>query len=716
MKKDNFWEMGDSGPCGPCSEIHVDLRDDEDRQKVSGASLINKDHPLVIEIWNLVFIQYNRKADGSLESLPQKHVDTGMGFERLCMILQNKKSNYDTDVFQPLLKKISSLAKISYGKEEEKDIAMRVIADHLRAVAFAIADGQLPSNTGAGYVIRRILRRAVRYGYTFLNFREPFIAQILPALEDVMADSFPELKKQAGLIAKVITEEESSFLHTLETGIARLNQIINEHKGLDSKVVHGKQAFELFDTYGFPLDLTQLILGEKGFSVNIREFNDAMAKQKDRSRSAAVQELSDWVVLSKDDKEEFIGYDHLTAKVHITRYRKVTSKKKTFYQLVFNYTPFYAESGGQVGDQGYIKHAEEKISIRDTQKENNVIIHIADKLPSNPDLEFEAFVKKDFRQDTMRNHTASHLLHNALRSVLGEHVEQKGSLVNPKHLRFDFSHFEKLSDEKIREIEKTVNQLIINNAPLKEKKAIPMDEAQEMGAVALFGEKYGDLVRVIQFGDSIELCGGTHVSGTGEVGLFKILSESSIASGIRRIEAITGIRSDEYVNDQLKVLENIQALFKSSTGILENVKELIEENGQLKKEVEKIERGKVKELKGDLINKIKLLGNTQVIKSLVPIKDAGGIKDLLFQIRAEHKNTVAIIGAVINGKPNLSIMITDDLVSLNGWNAGQTIREAAKLMQGGGGGQPFFATAGGKNPDGLEDAMNKAYNILFNPV
>jgi len=715
-KKDNFWEMGESGPCGPCSEIHVDMRDDADRLKIPGTSLVNKDHPLVIEIWNLVFIQYNRKADGKLESLPQKHVDTGLGFERLCMILQNKKSNYDTDIFQPLLQQISSLAKIEYGKYEEKDIAMRVIADHLRAVAFAIADGQLPTNTGAGYVIRRILRRAVRYGYTFLDFREPFMGRIMPALIGVMGESFPELDKQSTLISKVISEEESSFLRTLETGIDRLNQVISEHGDIDSKVVHGKQAFELFDTFGFPLDLTQLILSEKGLSVNIREFNDEMAKQKTRSRSAAEQVISDWTILREDDKEEFIGYDHLSSKVLITRYRHVISKKKTSFQLVFNYTPFFAESGGQVGDQGYIQCKEEKISIRDTQKENNVIIHITDKLPSNPIEEFEAVVKKNMRKDIMRNHTATHLLHHTMRTILGNHIEQKGSLVKSNHFRFDFSHFEKLSNETLLEIETTVNQLIRDNIPLKEKKAIPMDEAKEMGATALFGEKYGDLVRVIQFGDSIELCGGTHVKGTGEIGFFKILSEGSIAAGIRRIEAFTGIHSEQFVTKQLNTLDEIQAMFKNSSELLGSVRQLIEENERLTKEIELFEKRKVKELKANLLKQINMVHNTQVIKSVVPLQDAGSIKDLLFQIRGENKNLVAIIGAVINGKPNLSIMITDDLIKLNGWNAGKTISEAARKMQGGGGGQPFFATAGGKNPDGLDNAMNEAFNLIFNNI
>ena len=515
-KKDNFWEMGETGPCGPCSEIHIDLRDDDERAKTPGKTLVNKDHPLVIEIWNLVFIQYNRKMGGKLENLPDKHVDTGMGFERLCMALQGKKSNYDTDIFQPLIGKLSHLSGIKYTAHEKSDVAMRVIADHLRAISFSIADGQLPSNTGAGYVIRRILRRAVRYGYTFLNINEPFMAKLIPTLCDTMAEAFPELIAQGNLIEKVITEEESAFLKTLEAGIIRLDQIIKNHEGLDLKVVSGKQAFELYDTFGFPLDLTELVLHEKGYSVNFREFEEEMTKQKSRSRSAAEQETTDWTVLLTDGLEEFIGYDHISSTVKIVRYREVSTKSKTLYHLVFNYTPFYAESGGQVGDTGTIEHNGEKIQVLDTQKENNVIIHKVSKLPTDLSGSFIAKVNPSKRKDTMRNHTATHLLHHALRNVLGDHVEQKGSLVNHNHLRFDFSHYEKLSDDQIEEIEKIVNHLIRSNISLSEHKDVPMDEAISMGAIALFGEKYGDLVRVIKFGDSVELCGGTHVSATGE--------------------------------------------------------------------------------------------------------------------------------------------------------------------------------------------------------
>ena len=712
-KKDNFWEMGDTGPCGPCSEIHLDIRDEEERKKVSGAELVNMDHPLVIEIWNLVFIQYNRKKGNSLENLPQQHVDTGMGFERLCMALQGVKSNYDTDIFQPLIGEISRIAGIKYTASEKTDIAMRVIADHLRAIAFSISDGQLPSNTGAGYVIRRILRRAVRYAYTFLNLNEPFMAKLIPALLDTIDDAFPELGSQRDLIEKVISEEEQTFLRTLESGIIRLDQIIKAHDGIESKVVNGKRAFELYDTFGFPLDLTELVLNENGFSVNTREFEAEMEKQKSRSRSAAVQETSDWVVLAEDELEEFIGYNHLTAEVKIMRYRQVISKKKKHYHLVFNFTPFYAESGGQVGDTGSIEQNGEKIRILDTQKENNVIIHIADKLPSDPSASFDARIDRDKRLDTMRNHTATHLMHHALREVLGRHVEQRGSLVNNQYLRFDFSHYEKLSPEQLEDIEKMVNSLIRQNIKLSETNNVPMEEAKSMGAMALFGEKYSDLVRVIQFGDSVELCGGTHVKATGEIGFCKIISEGSIASGIRRIEAISGQRAETWVRNQIHIMNEIMSMFSSNSELASTVRQVVEENASLRKEIDKISKEKLKETKVYLFRQSETIKDTQLIKSVVNLPDAGLIRDLAFQMRAENKNLVLIVGAIINGKPNLSIMITDDLVEANNWNAGKVIREAAKKMQGGGGGQPFFATAGGKNPDGLQEAINTAYKLLF---
>ena len=711
-KKDNFWEMGDTGPCGPCSEIHIDLRDDEERRSVDAKNLINKDHPQVIEIWNLVFIQYNRTKDGSLVPLPQKHVDTGMGFERLCMALQGKKSNYDTDIFQPVISRIAAIAGTTYGHQEDQDIAMRVIADHLRAVAFAIADGQLPTNTGAGYVIRRILRRAVRYGYTFLNQKAPFMAGVLPALNEVMGEAYPELVKQANLIERVITEEENAFLRTLETGITRLNQIILEHQDIDSRVIHGKQAFELFDTYGFPLDLTQLILSEKGLAVNTREFDTEMAKQKDRSRAAAEQEVGDWVQLQPDDEEEFIGYTHLSSKVKITRYRQVSSKKGSFYQLVFNFTPFYAESGGQVGDQGFITQGKKTIQIRDTQKENNLIIHLADELPEDPKGEIEAIVTESRRLSTMRNHSATHLLHHVLRQVLGTHVEQKGSLVHPDHLRFDFSHFEKLEKTVIQDIENRVNRMIRMNIQLNELKDLPMDDAKKLGAMALFGEKYGDLVRVIRFGDSVELCGGTHVHATGEIGFFKITSEGSIAAGIRRIEAITGERAEEYINDRLELLDEIQTMFKNSADVLDAIQKLSEENAGLRKEMDKIEKLRVKQLKDDLIASMEEINGVGLISSAVEVAGPGNIKDMLFQLKGELGSFVAIIGGIFDQKPNLNIMISDDLVQRGALHAGNIVREAAKKMQGGGGGQPFFASAGGKNPDGLQEAINEAERII----
>jgi alanyl-tRNA synthetase len=712
-KKDNFWEMGDTGPCGPCSEIHLDLRTDEERNNLPGTELVNKDHPLVIEIWNLVFIQYNRKVGGKLENLPESHVDTGMGFERLCMALQGKTSNYDTDIFQPLILKISEIAGIKYKANEKTDIAMRVIADHIRAISFSIAEGQLPSNTGAGYVIRRILRRAVRYAYTFLNLGEPFMAKLLPALSESMSDAFPELKSQMHLVEKVVTEEESTFLRTLESGIKRLEQIIDNMKGTPLKVVDGKQAFELYDTYGFPLDLTELILHEKGYTVNLREFDKEMEKQKSRSRSAAEQETSDWIMVNENETEGFLGHEHLSSEVKIVRFRQVTSRNNKKYQLVFNNTPFYAESGGQVGDTGYIEKDGEKIWILDTQKENNVIIHITEKLPADPSGTFRATVNSGKRSDTKRNHTATHLLHHALRKVLGEHVEQKGSLVNEKHLRFDFSHYEKPGDDAIRRIEKMVNQLIRADIRLEEHRGLPMDEALDMGAIALFGEKYGEKVRVIRFGDSVELCGGTHVDATGEIGFFKIISEGSIAAGIRRIEAITGIAAEEWVYEKTSTLDIISSLFKNSTNLLDSVNSLMEENSELKKKLEGFEKDRVKSIKSELLKNIDTSGDIEIIKSIVDINDAGQIRDLAFQLRGERENLVLILGAVIKGKPNLSIMISDNLVSKNGWDAGKTVREAARKIQGGGGGQPFYATAGGKNPDGLQDAVNEAYNILF---
>jgi len=713
-KKDNFWEMGETGPCGPCSEVHVDLRDDSERKQVDGLDLVNKNHPLVIEIWNLVFIQYNRKADGSLVSLPQKHVDTGMGFERLCMAIQGVKSNYDTDIFQPIIKKIAAETGFVYGTSEQTDIAMRVVADHLRAVAFSICDGQLPSNTGAGYVIRRILRRSVRYAYTFLNVRKPFLAKLYLTLIEVMGDAFPELESQKDLAKKVITEEEVSFLKTLETGITRLDQVIADALKNNLREVSGKVAFELYDTYGFPLDLTQLILAEKKMSANLNEFNQEMDLQKNRSRSAQEQQTGDWTLVHPGDKVEFVGYDHMEVDIKITKYRSVKTSKKTLYNLVFNKTPFYAESGGQVGDTGYIEHDGEKISIKDTQKENNLIVHITDKLPKDPSASFRAIVNSVKRIDTKRHHSATHLLHFALRSVLGNHVEQKGSLVSPDYLRFDFSHYQKVTADELLSIEKAVNQMILENFPLQEKRDLPMAEAKKLGAMALFGEKYGDHVRVIQFGNSIELCGGTHVQATGELGLFKILSEGSIAAGIRRIEAISGLVAENYYRKQDQIFAKLAGLLKNNTNIPEAVSQIIEENARQKHIIEKFENEQLNRLKKQLLNQIKTVNDFNVIKEIVNLNDSGQIRDLAFQLHREQKRLILLLGAVISDKPNLSIMITDDLVSEKGWNAGTIVREAAKLMQGGGGGQPFFATAGGKNPNGLNAALDKALELLNN--
>lgn len=708
-KKDNFWEMGDTGPCGPCSEVHVDIRNDEERAKTPGVELVNQDHPQVIEIWNLVFIQYNRKSSGELVSLPAKHVDTGMGFERLCMVLQGKQSNYDTDVFQTTIAEIGKLSGKKYGNDEKQDIAMRVIADHLRAIAFAIADGQLPSNNKAGYVIRRILRRAVRYGYTFLGFREAFIYSLVPVLKAQMGDAFPELKAQEELIAKVIKEEEESFLRTLETGLKLLDGIINKTEG---KIVNGKDAFTLYDTYGFPLDLTELILKENGLSVNQKEFAAEMEQQKSRSRNAAAQEAGDWVIIKKDEKEEFIGYDHLTAEVHITRYRKIKTKKKELFHLAFSYTPFYAESGGQIGDKGYIEANGEKISILDTQKENNLIIHITDKLPSDPNSTFKAVVPEQARQLTANNHSATHLLDYALRKVLGTHVEQKGSLVTPDYLRFDFSHFQKVSEEELIQIQRIVNQMIRENLSGEIFNNVPMNEAQEMGAIALFGEKYGELVRVVKFGESVELCGGTHVKSTGQIGMFQITSESAISAGVRRIEAITADKVEALMEQNTTIVKQARLNLNNPKDIPSAIQELQEANKELAKQLEAFARKEAMGIKSDLKSKIEAINGINVLTAKVPLNDPQLIKDLAFQLKGEIDNLFLVLGAEVNGKANLSIMISDNLVKEKGLNAGQIIRDAAKAIQGGGGGQPFYATAGGRNADGLDEAFVIAKQVL----
>ena len=711
-KKDNFWEMGDSGPCGPCSEIHVDIRSEAEIAKIPGVELVNKSHPQVIEIWNLVFIQFNRKANGQLEELPAKHVDTGMGFERLCMAIQGVTSNYDTDIFQNTITEIGKLCNIKYGDNEKTDIAMRVIADHLRAVAFAIADGQLPSNNKAGYVIRRILRRAVRYGYTFLNFREAFIFKLVAVLRETMGEAFPELVSQQVLIEKVIKEEEESFLRTLTTGIRLLDDIISKAKQENLAEIQGKDAFVLFDTFGFPFDLTELIARENGLGVDEAGFKVEMEAQKNRSRNAAAQETDDWVEIRKIDQTEFLGYDKLEAEIRIARYRKVTQQKKTFYQLVFDQTPFYGESGGQVGDSGTIESDGKKTTIFDTQKENNLIVHLVEKLPENPSDFFQANVNSERRMNIANNHTATHLLHAALRQVLGTHVEQKGSLVNADHLRFDFSHFQKMTDEEIERVEEIVNAKIRMNSVLEENRSMPIEQAKNSGAMMLFGEKYGEAVRVIKFGESVELCGGTHVPATGNIGLLKIVSESAIAAGVRRIEAITAARAEKYVNDQIKTLNNVRETIKGSKDILGSVSALLQQNAELSKQLESFQRESLKIIKANLKSKVLVEKGVNIISGIVEIDDAALLKDLAFQLKGEVENLYLVLGTEINGKPNLTIMISENIVAEKGLDAGKIVREAGREIQGGGGGQPFYATAGGKNAAGLQAAIEKALSFL----
>ena len=708
-KKDNFWEMGDTGPCGPCSEIHVDLRDDSERKKLDGSELINKNHPLVIEIWNLVFIQYNRKSDGKLESLPNKHVDTGMGFERLCMVVQNKQSNYDTDIFQPLIKQISQIAGIQYGKDESSDIAMRVVADHLRAISFSIADGQIPSNIKAGYVIRRILRRAVRYGYTFLSQSEPFLHNLVEVLAKNMGGAFPELKEQQELIEKVIYEEEIGFLKTLDTGMHLLDQIMTKSQ---SEIIDGKVAFELYDTYGFPLDLTELILKENNQVVNREEFEQEMKNQKERSRNAAVVETEDWIILKEDNVEEYIGYQRAESDIFITRYRKVKSKGKEYYQLVFNITPFYAESGGQIGDTGYIEADGERISIHDTIKENELTIHITSDLPQKTTEKFHAVVNLDRRNLISNNHTATHLLHHALREVLGSHVEQKGSLVTPDHLRFDFSHFQKITDEEIIKIETIVNKLIRANLQQEARTNITLEEAQESGAIALFGEKYGDLVRTIKFGSSVELCGGIHVKATGQIGFFKIITEGAIAAGIRRIEAMTARKAEQYIQEQINLVKEITSQIKGSKDLLQDIRNLVKQNTRLNKRLEAFERDGVKLVMKNLLTKVNRINDMNVIAEEIRIPSAERIKDLAFQLKKEVKDLFLILGAEVDGKANLAIMISDNLVKGKELDARIIIKEVAKEIKGGGGGQPFFATAGGQDPSGIKSAILQAKEIV----
>jgi len=709
-KKDNFWEMGEQGPCGPCSEIHVDIRSKEEKVKISGKDLINKDHPHVVEIWNLVFMQYNRKANGSLEDLPEKHIDTGMGFERLCMVLQNVRSNYDTDVFTPIIREIETITDTEYGKNEKVDIAIRVISDHVRAVAFSIADGQLPSNTGAGYVIRRILRRAVRYGFTFLNTKEPFIYRLVEGLGKKMGNVFPEVKKHKQLIENVIKEEETSFLRTLDQGLLLLDKIIG---GTKQGVVSGKKAFELYDTYGFPIDLTALILNEKGLSLDEKGFNEELEKQKKRSRAASEMTTDDWTILIDDAEEEFVGYDTLEVNVKLTRYRKVVSKKDgEMYQLVFNMTPFYAEGGGQVGDKGYLEDAHgDVVYILDTKKENNVIIHFAKNLPKHLNETFKAVVDANQRYRTACNHTATHLLHQALREVLGDHVEQKGSAVHSKHLRFDFSHFAKLTVEELRDIENFVNARIAGKLPLEEHRNIPMEQAINAGAVALFGEKYGDTVRTIKFGKSMELCGGTHVQNTADIWHLKIKSESAIAAGIRRIEAITNDAVKEFYFENNRTLFEIKDLLNNAKNPVKAVYELKEENSKLKKQIEGFLKDMAKNLKGDLKNELENINGVQFLAKEVDL-DTSGIKDLAFAFGKEYNNLFLLFATNQNEKAMLSCYISKELVASKGLDAGKVVRELGKLIHGGGGGQPFFATAGGKYPEGIKEALVAAKKYI----
>jgi alanyl-tRNA synthetase len=742
-KKDNFWEMADVGPCGPCSEIHVDLRSEEEVKKIPGKELVNNDHPQVIEIWNLVFMEFERywnPAKGGsgelvrfeldykgadkkvareklrsaltlLKPLPSKNVDTGMGFERLCMAIQRKTSNYDTDVFSPMIDFIGKAAGIPYKQDEKTDIAMRVISDHVRAVSFAIADGQLPSNTGAGYVIRRILRRGVRYGFTFLNFKEPFIYSLVPVLSNQLRNVFPELDNQRDYVSKVIHEEEASFLRTLEKGLKRIESIQSE---LKSGEISGEQAFELYDTFGFPLDLTSLIARERGFSVDEKGFVVEMDKQKTRSKADAAKETGDWVSVGEEVKPQFIGYDHLNSDVKIVKYRKIKQKNKELFQLIFDRTPFYAESGGQVGDTGYISNANEKISIVDTKKENELIVHISEQLPEKLTGMFQAEVNRSNRQLTMDNHSATHLLHAALRKVLGKHVEQKGSLVNEKVLRFDFSHFAAMTPEELQKVEDIVNEKIRENIPLDEKRNVPIDEAKALGAMALFGEKYGDFVRVITFDPkfSVELCGGTHVPFTGQIGLFKIISESSVAAGVRRIEAITALEAEKYVREELGVLTQMKALLKNPKDLLQATKNLIDEKHQIEKKLEIVQQEQANLLKNELAKKAVKNNGYSLIIERVAVPSADALKNIAYGLRNEFDDLLLILAADVDSKPQVAVMIGEKLAQTNKYHAGNMVKELAREIDGGGGGQPFFATAGGKNLNGLNAVIEKARQLI----
>jgi len=718
-KHDNFWEMGETGPCGPCTEIHVDSRTPEEKAKIPGRELVNKDNPQVIEIWNVVFMQYNRKADGSLEPLPMHVIDTGMGFERLVRMLQDKHSNYDTDIFQPIIQQIEALSHQQYGfttptgklgegstEQEKIDIAMRVVADHLRAVAFSIADGQLPSNAKAGYVIRRILRRAVRYAYTFLNQKEAFLYKLLPTLVHEMGAAYPELPAQQELISRVIKEEEDSFLRTLEKGINLLNADMDELTAQGKTELPGTQAFRLFDTYGFPFDLTELICREKGFTVDEKGFDEEMAKQKARARNAAAVENGDWEVV-REGEQAFVGYDYTEHTTHILRYRKVTQKKNSFYELVLDFTPFYGEMGGQVGDQGVLVNDDETIEVLDTKRENNQSIHIVKALPKNLQAEFMACVDTEKRNASAANHTATHLLDYALKQVLGDHVEQKGSYVDPTTLRFDFSHFQKVSDEELRQVEQLVNQMIREDFPLDEHRDTPLEEAKALGAVAIFGEKYGDKVRVVRFGPSCEFCGGIHATSTGRIGFFKIMSESSVAAGIRRIEALTGKACEDAIYAATDTMNDLKAMFNNTKDLKASIEKFISEHDELRKELERFQAQAVERTKEMLLSRIKEVNGISVITAVLPIEPAAA-KDLVFKLReAVPQKLVAVIGSTAHNKPLLTVMFSDDMVKEHQLNAGQIIREAAKLIQGGGGGQPHYAQAGGKNIDGMNAAVDK---------
>ena len=711
-KKDNFWEMGDTGPCGPCTEIHVDLRNEDDKKAIPGASLVNQDHPQVIEIWNLVFMQFNRKANGSLEPLPQTHVDTGMGLERLAMALQGKQSNYDIDLFQALIKHMEAHAGIQYGQHESTDIALRVIADHIRAIAFSIADGQLPSNTGAGYVIRRILRRAVRYGYQTLGLTEPFLHTIIPVLIEQMGNPYQELISQEQLITKVIKEEEISFFRTLEQGIKRMDLLMDSTTSKGQATLEGSAVFELYDTYGFPLDLIQLIARERGFNVDETGFNVELAKQKERSRAATGIETDDWQYLTADCPTTFVGYDELNSTTRVIRYRKVNQKQREFYQLVLDTTPFYAESGGQVGDSGWLINVDgERTKVFDVKKENNLIVHLCEALPNKLTEVLTAEVNSERREAIKKNHSATHLLHFALREVLGTHVEQKGSLVGPDYLRFDFSHFTKVSEEEMQRIIQSIEKQITANFFLQEHRKTPIADAQAMGAMALFGEKYGEFVRVIQFGKSIELCGGTHVKSTGEVGLINIVSESAVAAGVRRIEMITGQAAEQFYKQETAVLSEIRNTFKNPKDIVKSIHDLMESNQSLTKTIEQLVKERNKSLKQGLMQQMNERNGIKVLCAEVAL-DSNSVKDILFQIKGEVSNFVGIIGNIDGEKCGISVLITEDLVSEKSWNATQWIKEITPLIQGGGGGQAFFATAGGKNPKGIGEALRVLNNKL----